>query len=140
MKPLHAIGSLALILGLTTGISSVGWTRQLPPAPAVSPDGRDMLTEEEEHAFGARLRAASTDEMRTRIERERDDLIQVRVIQRGLVQIIPPSRYELSDDPIMPDVPTPPFDRPWPPGMLPGGALAPIGPGTSPANSPGSYP
>lgn len=139
MKPLHAIGSLALILGLTVGIPSVCWTQQLS-APAVSPHGGAVLTDEEEHAFETRRRAASTDELRASIARERDGLIQVRTVQRGMVQIIPLSRYELSDDLLMPDVPTPPLDRPGAPNMLPGGALAPSGPGTSPASSPGRYP
>jgi hypothetical protein len=132
MKPLHALGSLALFIGLMTGIPAVCWTQQLA-APAALPNGSGALTDEEEQAFEARLRAASTDEMRARIERERDDIIQVRILQRGLVQIIPPSRYELSDDLVMPDVPTPPLDRPRAPGTLPGGALAPMGAGTSPA-------
>jgi hypothetical protein len=138
MKPHHAIGSLALLLGLTTGFAGVCWTQQ-PSAPAISPTDSGLVTEDEERAFDARRRAAS-DEMRARIERERADLIQVRIMQRDLVQIIPPSRSELSDDPVMPAVPTPPLERPWMPATPSGGAIAPTGSGTSPARSPGSYP
>ena len=132
MKSLYSvIGLLAIVLGLTMGIPSVSWAQQPSPATAVQPDGSGVLTEEEENAFTARLRAAPTSEMRAQIERERDDLIHDRTEQQSMIQIIPPSREEATGNLVMPDVPDPqsnPADDPA--ETLAGGALDPVDPST----------
>ena len=135
MKPQQVIRSLAVVLGLTMGNPSVGWTQQLPAASAPQPNGSDVLTEDEEHAFAARLRAAGTDEVRAQIERERDDLIRDRTNQQSSTQTIPPSREESTGNLIMPDIPSsPPPDESHPGDdpaeTLPGGALLPVDPST----------
>lgn len=105
------------------------------PAPAAAGDGA-ALTSQEESDFDARLRAATTEQGRTRIRAEREELIQVRIRRPGAV--IPPSPRESSNDLVMPDVPTPPLDSSRPTGStLPGGALSGTGAGTGPAINPG---
>lgn len=122
---------LALLFPVVTG--ALAQDRTAPPLAAAQEGG--IISNEEQSEFDARLRAATNDQERARIAAERDELIQVRIRRQGVE--IPPSPRELDPDPIMPDVPTPPLDRPRPAGTLPGGALSGTGAGTSPAINPG---
>lgn len=111
-----------------------GATAQVGATPP-GQENRAALSGEEERDFDARLRAAATDQDRARIQAQRQQLIDSRL--RGQGAEIPPSARELNQQPLMPDVPTPPLDRPRPTGnTLPGGALSNTGAGTSPAINP----
>jgi hypothetical protein len=124
------------LFALVFSYANVAWAQNGVAPQAAQAGENAALTDQEQRDFDARLRAANTNDERARIEAEREQLIQVRIQRQGAV--IPPSPRELTQDPIMPDVPTPPLDRPRPTGnTLPGGALSGTGAGTSPALNPG---
>jgi hypothetical protein len=138
MKVSQALGSIALMIVLTTGAASLAESQPYSSAPpqtqaqAIPLDNGRALTDEEARAFDARLRAAGTDQVRAKITRERDDLIRSRLAQQSASSDIPARRPELSDDLIMLGVPTPPLQRSWQTTTLPGGAFAPMERGTNP--------
>ncbi len=127
---------VGFVLALLFPIMSCALAQDRTAPPLAGAQEGGIISDQEQSAFDARLRAATTDQERARIAAEREELIQVRIRRQGAE--IPPSPRELNQDPIMPDVPTPPLDRPRPAGStLPGGALSGTGAGTSPALNPG---
>ncbi len=136
MKLWFAISLLALS---TTAVSS-GWAQPMSPASVFPLEGGRALTDEEAHAFDARLRAAGTDQTRAKITKERDDLVRARLVQRAPNEAIPAGRHEASGDLVMSDVPTPEFDQRGQMTSQPAGAFAPMTTGSNPFGRPVSDP
>src|SRR5688500_9683883 len=117
--PGFLVVGFALVLLFPAVTGALAQDRTAPPLAGAQEAG--VISNQEQSEFDARLRAATNDQERARDAAERDELIQVRIRRQGAE--IPPGPRELDPDPIMPDVPTPPLDRPRPTGSLPGGAL-----------------